>query len=224
VNLSDVPHVRAAVDDLRPLWPVLWLGFDGMTAVAREQIDTMLARYGAAPAEGGEYDPHYFPHTVRFLLNQELKRRGYDVEYEVDTLPASGLRIHCNGREVRVRKSTRRGGVPELKGSEPLREIYQLILGDDFTCPPQTLLVLWHATPQGVFTGLSVVCLEVGKGHAGHVLGLVDIPNPAESGAFQQMVAQDIADAGDFGDLPIELLTAENDDRIVGEDDAEQAQ
>ena len=227
VNLGDVPHVRTAIEELRPLWGVLSLNFDRTTTIAREDIDRLLASLDIDVPEGAPYDPYHFPNSVRFLMFQVLKRGGYDVNYELGNLPSNGLLIRTNTQgiehTVRVRKSTRRGGVPGLKATSPMREICQLILGDDFSVPPTTLLSLWHSTPRGIFTGLSVVCLDKKNGR--NVLGRVDIPFEAMTVEQRDAtIPTDINDLGDLGDLPIEPLPYDEDEEAESDDGAESAQ
>jgi len=234
VNLGDVPHIQNALKDVLPIVPDLWRAVEEGTAQARTTLDSLHELYLGVPDESlslvdesrtRRYDPWFFSHTVRFISRLFLSNRGLDVALEIDEIPNSGLRVRYEGRVIRIRKATSDGGVPPLGDSAAMQGVVQLILSEEFACTSPELLLLWHASKNGIFEGLSAVFALPGRHTSSKSLGTVWLPNPAESDIFHDVIAERELDLDIeiLGDLPIEPLTAEEDDDAEQRDDAEQA-
>lgn len=237
MNLSDVPLIQAALKDVLPIIPSIWRGFDEATTMARSTLDGFHLAVGGSIADLDEnvdthsrvYDPYLFPHLVRYLEKLTLVGCGLSVEeIQADDLAMSGLRLRCSKRVVHIRKATPDGGIPAPGKSQPTRAYYQSILFEECVGSGVDLLLLWHATQFGMFKGLSLVCVIPGKNSLEkRMLGIIQIPDPIETNLYldaQQDQQNAQINTEVLGDLPIELLTDEDEDEVGQRDNAEQAE
>lgn len=238
MNLKDAPFLQLALADVLPIIPAIWRSFDEATTTARIAIDGFHTAIGEDADEAAEdsdthsrvYDPHLFPHIVRYYGKLALiALPSYDLSVEeirADNIPLSGLRLKYGRRIIHIRKATPDGGIPEPDGSRPTQSYYQAILSEEFVGGGVDLLFLWHATPFGIFKGLSLVCAIPGKRTImQRVLGIIQFPDPAETILYQGAPVGSpryTKVLADLGDLPIELLTSVDGDVIGDEGDAEQ--
>lgn len=191
MKAKDIPPMRKALADLSPYFPTFYDAFESGTDHAKSVLQGIPA----------PYDPWLHAHLVRHWVKCFLLQRGMDTEeYMPENLANSGLQLSLEGWFIRVRKSAH-GEIPPPGRSRVQYCYYQQILPKEFG-DMHNLLLLWNATAQGDFKGLSLVyplSASLAKWRA-------EIPHPAltETAKTSYQSAFD-----EFGDLDIEPLGEE---------------
>lgn len=194
MKAKDVPPLHAALADLSPYFLIFYDAFESGTDHAKGYFEGL----------GATHDPWLQAHITRHYVKLFLQRRDVDAEdYQPENLAMSGLQFCIKCWFIRMRKSAR-GEVP-LPGSRRLHAYYrQLTLPGEFS-DMHNLLLLWHASPNGDFKGLSLLyplSADVMKWR-------VEIPHPAKSA---DIITTYQPDLDELGDLDIEPLTDDDED------------
>jgi hypothetical protein len=194
VKAKEVPSLLVALADLSPYFSPFYDAFESGTDHAKGYFTT----------HHDPYDPWLHAHLIRHRAKRFLIQHGVDAEeYQPENLAMSGLQFCIKRWFIRMRKSAR-GEVP-LPGSRRLRAYYrQLTLPGEFS-DMHNLLLLWHASPNGDFKGLSLLyplAADVMKWR-------VEIPHPAKSADVMITYQPDL---DELGDLDIEPLTDDDED------------
>lgn len=221
MKIRDFPPMQSAVRDMAPLIPTLHDAFEAGTDYGRWGVERLRDIFADPSIHA---DSWHFPHSVRLCAKHFLtKHAGLLVdEYQLDDIAMSGLRFTYGGWNVRARKSAPGGKVPRLGGSRAMRAFCQQMLpgieADTFS--GRNLLVLWHATPAGDYTGLSIVYLADGSDSGNSApLWRVDLASAAPMFRVPSQREQDIEAVGD---LDMELDTG-TDEEESGDGGFEQA-
>ena len=209
MKLRDVPSMRFLAEEVGALIPILNDAFEAGADYGRECNDNLRLQFGdpAFPL-----DPWHFPHSVRLSARRYLSQKGLEVEdYKLDELAMSGLRFIYKGWDIRVRKASRQGGLPNLGNSKTIQAFCQQMLPGDFgKFSGRNLMILWHVTSDGKYQGLTLM----------YLLGGADTPKPEILGQLYFPAAANISqsnpqwqeDVNALGDLPMELDTEGEED------------
>ncbi len=187
-----------ALSGLSSYFPIFYTAFEEGIAHAKNYFDE----------RNDPYDRHLYAHLVRYWVKKYLNQHGLNAEYEGEDLTNSGIQLTIKTWFIRMLKSSK-GAMPAPGHSKKLQKYYQQVLPGDFSYM-HNLLLLWHTTHVGEFTGLSLVY----PFSASVVKWRAEIPHPATS-AHIKTILQPKLDWMDetevSGNLEIEPLIDENE-------------
>jgi hypothetical protein len=196
VKAKEVPGMHKALVAISPYFRMFYSAFEASSDHGKAYFEQ----------ESDPFDLHLHAHLVRFKVQRFLDQHALKSEVDPEDLTNGGIQLTIADWFIRIKKSSR-GALPSPGRSWKTKNYYQQTWPGE--CGEMhNLLLLWHATSQGEFRGLSLV-----YPWSGIEKWRYDIPHPAVSAGRSTYQAEFDVDGNveEVGDLEIVALTDNED-------------